>query len=239
MLCIKIQFNDAFVLRLAICAFALICWVWLSGLAFGLEARLITEGFQALCANCLISTPWSFIVNFFSLIWEWMRLQDLFGTKHCAWIMIRDKLCVNAPGKLTQFCRTKLNWAATLVAEEILQLAAPLWALFVGIWARNYFLGTVAVWKVANLFLMKAIVALIADCVFGCGLILRLRELGAAFGQFPSFKKDINLVDPASSHTLVSKIKPCMSKYKQFYTAKLRMAHYISYSLLDSTLLLG
>jgi hypothetical protein len=26
----------------------------------------------------------------------------------------------------------------------------------------------------------------------------------------------INLVDPASSHTLVSKIKPCMSKYKQF-----------------------
>ena len=24
------------------------------------------------------------------------------------------------------------------------------------------------------------------------------------------------LVDPASSHTLVSKIKPCMSKYKQF-----------------------
>ncbi|KAI9895634.1 hypothetical protein PsorP6_019045 [Peronosclerospora sorghi] len=51
--------------------------------------------------------------------------------------------------------------------------------------------------------------------------------------------KDINLVDPASSHTLVSKIKPCMSKYKQFCTVKLRMAHYISYSLLDSTLLLG
>ena len=51
--------------------------------------------------------------------------------------------------------------------------------------------------------------------------------------------QDINLVDPASSHTLVSKIKPCMSKYKQFCTVKLRMAHYISYSLLDSTLLLG
>ncbi len=32
---------------------------------------------------------------------------------------------------------------------------------------------------------------------------------------------------------LVSKIKPCMSKYKQTYTAKLRMAHYISYSLFD------
>ena len=51
--------------------------------------------------------------------------------------------------------------------------------------------------------------------------------------------EDINLVDPASSHTLVSKIKPCMSKYKRIYTVKLRMAHYISYSLLDSTLLLG
>ena len=33
------------------------------------------------------------------------------------------------------------------------------------------------------------------------------------------------LVDPASSHMLVSKTKPCMSKYKCFYTVKLRMAH--------------
>ena len=33
------------------------------------------------------------------------------------------------------------------------------------------------------------------------------------------------LVDPASSHMLVSKIKPCMSKYKHLYTVKLRMAH--------------
>ena len=35
----------------------------------------------------------------------------------------------------------------------------------------------------------------------------------------------LDLVDPASSHMLVSKIKPCMSKYKLFYTVKLRMAH--------------
>ena len=33
------------------------------------------------------------------------------------------------------------------------------------------------------------------------------------------------LVDPASSHMLVSKTKPCMSKYKRCYTVKLRMAH--------------
>jgi hypothetical protein len=37
--------------------------------------------------------------------------------------------------------------------------------------------------------------------------------------------EDSYLVDPASSHMLVSKIKPCMSKYKRIYTAKLRMAH--------------
>ena len=50
--------------------------------------------------------------------------------------------------------------------------------------------------------------------------------------------EDSNLVDSASSHTLVSKIKPCMSKYKSF-TLKLRTAHYISYNLFDSPLLLG
>ena len=33
------------------------------------------------------------------------------------------------------------------------------------------------------------------------------------------------LVDPASSHMLVSKIKPCMSKYEPLYKVKLRMAH--------------
>ena len=38
-------------------------------------------------------------------------------------------------------------------------------------------------------------------------------------------KCDSYLVDPASSHMLVSKIKPCMSKYKQICTVKLRMAH--------------
>ena len=36
--------------------------------------------------------------------------------------------------------------------------------------------------------------------------------------------EDSNLVDPASSHMLVSKTKPCMSKYK-WCTMKLRMAH--------------
>lgn len=34
-----------------------------------------------------------------------------------------------------------------------------------------------------------------------------------------------SLVDPASSHMLVSKIKPCMCKYERIQTVKLRMAH--------------
>ena len=38
-------------------------------------------------------------------------------------------------------------------------------------------------------------------------------------------RSDSYLVDSASSHMLVSKIKPCMSKYKQICTVKLRMAH--------------
>ena len=38
-------------------------------------------------------------------------------------------------------------------------------------------------------------------------------------------ERDSYLVDPASSHMLVSKIKPCMCKYKLFCTVKLRMAH--------------
>ncbi|CAN4123478.1 unnamed protein product [Withania somnifera] len=33
------------------------------------------------------------------------------------------------------------------------------------------------------------------------------------------------LVDPAGSHMLVSKIKPCMCKYEQIRTVKPRMAH--------------
>lgn len=38
-------------------------------------------------------------------------------------------------------------------------------------------------------------------------------------------KEEGYLVDPASSHMLVSKIKPCMCKYKLVCTVKLRMAH--------------
>ena len=41
----------------------------------------------------------------------------------------------------------------------------------------------------------------------------------------PTLERNSYLVDPASSHMLVSKIKPCMCKYKLFCTVKLRMAH--------------
>lgn len=57
--------------------------------------------------------------------------------------------------------------------------------------------------------------------------------------RFPGTDQQSYLVDPASSDMLVSKIKPCMSKYKQLYTVKLRTAHYISNNLFDGTLLHG
>ena len=47
-----------------------------------------------------------------------------------------------------------------------------------------------------------------------------------------------NLVDPASSHMLVSKIKPCMSKCKST-SAKLWMAHYNSYNFLVGIWIFG
>ena len=65
------------------------------------------------------------------------------------------------------------------------------------------------------------------------------REQVLKFSFFPLFAHASYLVDPASSHMLVSKIKPCMSKYKQLYTVKLRTAHYISNNLFDDFLLHG
>jgi hypothetical protein len=51
------------------------------------------------------------------------------------------------------------------------------------------------------------------------------RWLSLRAAEYLVFWKSSYLVDPASSHMLVSKIKPCMSKYKQICTVKLRMAH--------------
>ena len=67
-------------------------------------------------------------------------------------------------------------------------------------------------------------------------IVTYLKVLFMTFTWYLIHKR--NLVDSASSHTLVLKIKPCMSKY-QCATVKLRMAHYISYSLFDNLLLLG
>ena len=52
------------------------------------------------------------------------------------------------------------------------------------------------------------------------------------FALVAIYTEDSNLVDSASSHTLVSKIKPCMSKYK-YFTLKLRTAHYQHVGLSD------
>ena len=67
--------------------------------------------------------------------------------------------------------------------------------------------------------------------VLSAAVMKKDREAETSPGGFPpGFRflylfNESYLVDPASSHMLVSKIKPCMSKYKQLCTVKLRMAH--------------
>ena len=59
-----------------------------------------------------------------------------------------------------------------------------------------------------------------------CPLVGRSRFLSETYRSNDHTRfTESNLVDSASSHTLVSKIKPCMSKYKRLYTVKLRTAH--------------
>ena len=63
--------------------------------------------------------------------------------------------------------------------------------------------------------------ASVVRCLRDLSYLGKPNYLAAALSRL---SEDSNLVDPASSHMLVSKIKPCMSKYK-WYTMKLRMAH--------------
>ena len=74
--------------------------------------------------------------------------------------------------------------------------------------------------KIFSVFVLTC-VRIYAACVettgLRCDARLRLRV--------ERYEHNSYLVDPASSHMLVSKIKPCMSKYKLTYTVKLRMAH--------------
>ena len=46
------------------------------------------------------------------------------------------------------------------------------------------------------------------------------REKNERFCLLGHKNHDSYLVDPASNHMLVSKIKPCMSKYKPLYTGE-------------------
>jgi proteasome assembly chaperone (PAC2) family protein len=58
------------------------------------------------------------------------------------------------------------------------------------------------------------------------GLLRLIVASSQSLGEIPCLGGHSGyLVDPASSHMLMSKIKPCMSKYKRLYTVKLRMAH--------------
>ena len=75
----------------------------------------------------------------------------------------------------------------------------------------------------------------LVSCGHACFFLNRRTPAdGESASEYPSvlraalrrrLRESSYLVDPASSHMLVSKIKPCMSKYKQICTVKLRMAH--------------
>ena len=53
--------------------------------------------------------------------------------------------------------------------------------------------------------------------LFAAELIVREGVCFATLCSSPAWWFHTNLVDPASSHMLVSKIKPCMSQYKLLY----------------------
>lgn len=61
------------------------------------------------------------------------------------------------------------------------------------------------------------------DTLPWCRSCLTIR--GGNTGTWNKVVDGCYLVDPASSHMLVSKIKPCMCKYELIQTVKLRMAH--------------
>ena len=96
-----------------------------------------------------------------------------------------------------------------------------------GIWMREAMFGLVT-WRVACasqswfLCLRRVAFVLLHKCLstfedveFGCCFGCALRFLMACLAPIQWFHT--NLVDPASSHMLVSKIKPCMSQYKLLY----------------------
>ena len=68
-----------------------------------------------------------------------------------------------------------------------------------------------------GLLFEKATCGVLSSIELGDG-VLRSAWRAAHLSVCVSCHEDSNLVDPASSHTLVSKIKPCMSKYKQLYS---------------------
>jgi hypothetical protein len=55
-------------------------------------------------------------------------------------------------------------------------------------------------------------------CMFRCHPVTNISPAAILRSWWPTPAHDSYLVDSASSHMLVSKIKPCMSKYKQLYS---------------------
>jgi hypothetical protein len=106
-------------------------------------------------------------------------------------------------------------------ALELCEIEGTRWALAVDRSSRQYF------WKVWTCFRGPRL----WNGTFGSSTNSSRGESDSDYlsAQRAALRRRLRessyLVDPASSHMLVSKIKPCMSKYKQICTVKLRMAH--------------
>lgn len=98
-------------------------------------------------------------------------------------------------------------------------LSWTMWA-FSCSWMRNI----VLVWGVSGLFIPNRAFSFDTNDCRARVLILSSFRSGR-FTCGAGIENECYLVDPASSHMLVSKIKPCMCKYEQIQTVKLRMAH--------------
>ncbi len=160
-------------------------------------------------------------------VW-WVRL-DFVGI-----IQVKCCPCV------TRICNVRRMWITylwlRLIAASYLKIRHHLWWLIVFIenehfvvikltWTDSFEMCEISVWKLHRVIVWIAIPARADDSWCKTWCLTNSWEHETRRGVMLLFMESSYLVDPASSHMLFSKTKPCMSKYKQVCTVKLRMAH--------------
>jgi hypothetical protein len=138
----------------------------------------------------------------------------------CVWIVSASQLCVNPASTLDESPRgSKFTSRRSANKLYLSSLIYALIAVFQLVASHESTSPSVALVHCYHCCCKDH--TIFAKPKLPCSAILL--EIPREF-RWNAVLEDSNLVDPASSHMLVSKIKPCMSKYK-CYTVKLRMAH--------------